>query len=67
MNSLLSTARAHVLMHVATRDVPHLGDDERLEIHDLGKGFEKGTPGFGPEPLKRVHLRPSQNVTRIPP
>jgi KUP system potassium uptake protein len=28
-----------VLMRVATRDVPHVGDDERLEIHDLGKGF----------------------------
>ena len=28
-----------VLMRVATRDVPHVSDDERLEIRDLGKGF----------------------------
>jgi KUP system potassium uptake protein len=28
-----------VLMSVATRDVPHVPDDERLEIKDWGKGF----------------------------
>jgi KUP system potassium uptake protein len=28
-----------VLMSVATRDEPHVGDEERLEIDDLGKGF----------------------------
>jgi KUP system potassium uptake protein len=28
-----------VLMSVATRDVPHVADEERLEIRDLGKGF----------------------------
>ena len=28
-----------VLMSVATRDVPNVPDDERLEIEDLGKGF----------------------------
>jgi KUP system potassium uptake protein len=28
-----------VLMTLETRDVPHVTDDERLEIHDLGKGF----------------------------
>jgi KUP system potassium uptake protein len=27
-----------VLISVATKDVPHVEDDERLEIHDLGKG-----------------------------
>jgi KUP system potassium uptake protein len=29
----------NVLMSVVTRDEPHVPDDERLEIHDLGKGF----------------------------
>jgi KUP system potassium uptake protein len=29
----------NVLMSIGTRDVPHVGDDERLDIHDLGKGF----------------------------
>jgi KUP system potassium uptake protein len=28
-----------VLMSVATKDVPHVADDDRLEIRDLGKGF----------------------------
>ncbi|HTT81480.1 MAG TPA: potassium transporter Kup [Stellaceae bacterium] len=28
-----------VLMSVVTRDEPHVPDDERLEIRDLGKGF----------------------------
>jgi KUP system potassium uptake protein len=28
-----------VLISVVTRDRPHVGDDERLEIRDLGKGF----------------------------
>jgi KUP system potassium uptake protein len=28
-----------VLMSVVTRDEPHVSDDERLEIRDLGKGF----------------------------
>jgi len=28
-----------VLMSVATKDVPHVTDDDRLEIRDLGKGF----------------------------
>ena len=28
-----------VLMSVATEDVPHVADEERLEIRDLGKGF----------------------------
>jgi KUP system potassium uptake protein len=28
-----------VLMSIATRDVPHVTDGERLEISDLGKGF----------------------------
>jgi KUP system potassium uptake protein len=28
-----------VLMSIATRDVPHVTDSERLEISDLGKGF----------------------------
>jgi KUP system potassium uptake protein len=28
-----------VLMSVATKDVPHVRDDDRLEIRDLGKGF----------------------------
>jgi KUP system potassium uptake protein len=28
-----------VLMMVETEDVPHVGNDERLEIRDLGKGF----------------------------
>jgi KUP system potassium uptake protein len=28
-----------VLMSVATRDVPHVPDDERVEIRDRGKGF----------------------------
>jgi KUP system potassium uptake protein len=28
-----------VLMSVATRDEPHVPDDERLEIRELGKGF----------------------------
>jgi KUP system potassium uptake protein len=28
-----------VLMSVATRGVPHVADDDRLEIRDLGKGF----------------------------
>ncbi len=29
----------NVLMSVVTRDEPHVPDDERLEIRDLGKGF----------------------------
>jgi len=28
-----------VLMSIATKDVPHVPEDERLEIHDLGKGI----------------------------
>jgi KUP system potassium uptake protein len=28
-----------VLMSVATKDVPYVADDDRLEIRDLGKGF----------------------------
>jgi KUP system potassium uptake protein len=28
-----------VLMSVMTRDVPHIRDEERIEIRDLGKGF----------------------------
>jgi KUP system potassium uptake protein len=28
-----------VLMSVVTKDVPYVGDDERLQITDLGKGF----------------------------
>jgi KUP system potassium uptake protein len=28
-----------VLMSIATKDVPHVADEDRLEIHDLGKGF----------------------------
>jgi KUP system potassium uptake protein len=28
-----------VLMSILTKDVPHVGDDERLQITDLGKGF----------------------------
>jgi KUP system potassium uptake protein len=28
-----------VLMHVETRDVPHVPDERRLEIAELGKGF----------------------------
>jgi KUP system potassium uptake protein len=28
-----------VLMSVTTKDVPHVTDDDRLEIRDLGKGF----------------------------
>ena len=28
-----------VLLSVLTRDVPHVADDERLEMRDLGKGF----------------------------
>ena len=29
----------NVLMSIGTRDVPQVGDDERLEIRDLGNGF----------------------------
>jgi KUP system potassium uptake protein len=28
-----------VLLNVRTEEIPHVPDDERLEIHDLGKGF----------------------------
>ncbi|HVI78932.1 MAG TPA: KUP/HAK/KT family potassium transporter, partial [Candidatus Acidoferrum sp.] len=28
-----------VLLNVLTRDVPHIGDDERLELRDLGNGI----------------------------
>jgi KUP system potassium uptake protein len=28
-----------VLLNVLTRDVPHVGDDERLELRDLGNGI----------------------------
>jgi KUP system potassium uptake protein len=28
-----------VIMHVETEDVPHVPDEQRLEIRDLGKGF----------------------------
>ncbi len=36
-----------VLMRVATRDIPHVSDEERLEIHDLGKGFFTVTVWYG--------------------
>jgi KUP system potassium uptake protein len=36
-----------VLMRVATKDIPHVGDEERLEIHDLGKGFFTVTVWYG--------------------
>jgi KUP system potassium uptake protein len=28
-----------VLMSIVTKDVPHVADEDRLEIQDLGKGF----------------------------
>jgi KUP system potassium uptake protein len=28
-----------VLMSIVTKDVPHVADEDRLEIHDMGKGF----------------------------
>ena len=28
-----------MLLNVLTRDVPHVGDDERLELRDLGNGI----------------------------
>ena len=28
-----------VLLNVLTRDVPHVSDDERLELRDLGNGI----------------------------
>jgi KUP system potassium uptake protein len=36
-----------VLMSVATRDVPHVADDDRLEIGDLGNGFFTVTVWYG--------------------
>jgi KUP system potassium uptake protein len=36
-----------VLMSVVTRDEPHVPDDERLEIRDLGKGFFTVTVWYG--------------------
>jgi KUP system potassium uptake protein len=41
-----------VLMSVQTEDVPHVGDDQRLEIRDLGNGFLtiRALYGFTDEP-----------------
>jgi len=36
-----------VLMSVATRDVPHVRNEDRLEIRDLGKGFFTVTVWYG--------------------
>src|SRR5262249_11623091 len=36
-----------VMMSVATKDVPNVRDDDRLEIRDLGKGFFTVTVWYG--------------------
>ena len=63
-----------VLMSVLTRDVPHVGDDERLELRDLGKGVYtlRLWYGFMDEPnilralaqcrIQRLPLQPDGDV-----
>ena len=36
-----------VLMTVRTRDIPHVPDDQRVEVQDLGMGFVQVVVGYG--------------------